>query len=471
LIVFALKYNSESESTFYAKILDYEKFTFPKKEWNIKFSKSVDDSTINDNNIFILNSNGEKHSIELEYSKKDKVVTIIPKEKYLSWEIYTVIINENVKSKNEEELTNPLNIEFDMLENTYNSGINDNYCEFESTGVVYDEEDFYNELKYALENFESELELEIKNSDENDYNINILNEICDDIPLLNYGFKSIKGETVKDSFGKEKMSVKFEYRLDVDELKKMKKIAQEKSDEIINNIIEEDMEDWEKELVIHDYIINNCVYDRDENEFPPEDYTDYGVFVNQIAVCEGYAKAMYRMLNSLGIRCMYVVGEAERPHAWNIVQIDNNYYQVDSTWDDMPSIDTGEVLIHKYFNITNEELSKNHTWEVENYPVCTNTRFLDENIEDLKSNIYDISIAENKEEFINNLKEAIRNKKEKIVLKVKNYSEKEYDVEESIQNIIDTNSSINFYGKFSYTHPNELTEGTTEYIEVIFKTF
>ena len=71
------------------------------------------------------------------------------------------------------------------------------------------------------------------------------------------------------------------------------------------------MTEFEKELAIHDYIVNNCRYDIEnlkEGTTPPEDYTAYGVLVNGMAVCEGYAKAMKLMLDRVNIPSLVVAG-------------------------------------------------------------------------------------------------------------------------------------------------------------------
>ena len=84
------------------------------------------------------------------------------------------------------------------------------------------------------------------------------------------------------------------------------------ADEILDEIIQPGMNDFEKELAIHDYIVNNCRYDIEENlkegTTPPEDYTAYGVLVNGMAVCEGYAKAMKLMLDRVNIPSLVVAG-------------------------------------------------------------------------------------------------------------------------------------------------------------------
>jgi transglutaminase/protease-like cytokinesis protein 3 len=95
----------------------------------------------------------------------------------------------------------------------------------------------------------------------------------------------------------------------------------------------------------------------------PESFTSCGAFVNGTAVCEGYAKAMKLLLDSQGIESLYVTGTATTSggtggHAWNIVQIGNVWYDLDSTFDDPVYVthsgyDTSnKVPSYTYFNIT-----------------------------------------------------------------------------------------------------------------------
>ena len=59
-------------------------------------------------------------------------------------------------------------------------------------------------------------------------------------------------------------------------------------------------------------------------------YTAYGAAINEKAVCQGYACLFYMMCRSVGIPVRIVHNE---DHAWNIVQIDDLWYNMDATWD------------------------------------------------------------------------------------------------------------------------------------------
>lgn len=107
-------------------------------------------------------------------------------------------------------------------------------------------------------------------------------------------------------------------------------------------LVSEDMEDYEKALVVHDWLAQNCAYDYENymldngiGEYVPDSsHQAYGALAYQTAVCDGYAKAYrYLMYDKLGIAC-YVTSSAQISHAWNMIEIDGVFYHVDVTWDD-----------------------------------------------------------------------------------------------------------------------------------------
>ena len=92
----------------------------------------------------------------------------------------------------------------------------------------------------------------------------------------------------------------------------------------------------EKALLLHDRLALYCEYDyanfiADKSKYNV--YTIYGVFVDRVAVCQGYSVAYKMLLNEVGIDS-YVVNSVKLDHAWNIVYIGGKPYHVDVTWDD-----------------------------------------------------------------------------------------------------------------------------------------
>ena len=114
-------------------------------------------------------------------------------------------------------------------------------------------------------------------------------------------------------------------------------------------VVKSGMSDLEKAIALHDYLAVNCEYDKenyDNDTIPADSYTAYGVLVNRVAVCQGYALAYKYLLNQIGIDC-YMVSSKSMNHAWNLIVLNGKYYQIDVTWDD-PTWDRIGRARHKY---------------------------------------------------------------------------------------------------------------------------
>lgn len=149
-----------------------------------------------------------------------------------------------------------------------------------------------------------------------------------------------------------------------------------KIENILSELIEPDMTEFQKEIAIHDYIVLNTRYDEENynnNTIPRESYTTYGTLINGLAVCQGYSETFKLLLREVGIESI-IVSSPEMNHAWNIVNIDGENYQVDVTWND-PTPDREGKTRYKYFNLTDSQMSKDHTWNYSNYPESTSDKY------------------------------------------------------------------------------------------------
>ncbi len=113
----------------------------------------------------------------------------------------------------------------------------------------------------------------------------------------------------------------------------------------------------EKVLLIHDRLAASCEYDYDNylaGTVPDAGFTVYGVFVNKIAVCQGYALAYLYLLNRVGIRSYYVTSVTVN-HGWNVVEVDGKLYHSDVSWDD-PVRDVLGRINHNFVLCSTAEL-------------------------------------------------------------------------------------------------------------------
>ena len=88
---------------------------------------------------------------------------------------------------------------------------------------------------------------------------------------------------------------------------------------------------YEKVRAVHDFLCKRIAYTPDEFY----SHTAYGALLNGSAVCDGYALSFQRFMDVLGIPCYIATGvRNNEPHAWNLVQLDGQWYHIDVTWDD-----------------------------------------------------------------------------------------------------------------------------------------
>ena len=155
-----------------------------------------------------------------------------------------------------------------------------------------------------------------------------------------------------------------EYAMTKDEYEQKKAELQAKADELGAKIVKE-TSDFDKELLIHDAIIDSCRYTDSDKLIAS---SAYGVLVNGSASCEGYAKAAKLLLDKAGIENYVITGTAKREdgasegHMWNVVFIDGKPYNLDLTWDDPIGEGVTQNKRYAYFNISDEEILKTHTF-------------------------------------------------------------------------------------------------------------
>lgn len=126
-----------------------------------------------------------------------------------------------------------------------------------------------------------------------------------------------------------------------------------------------DRSEAEIALELHDLLIEYAWYNEDAGS---DDYahTAYGALVENSsgipggALCDGYSLAYEYLLQRVGVTCTIVSGYAgssqdtAQTHAWNLVRLDGDWYEVDSTWDDLnPEIspsDESYALLQEAFS-------------------------------------------------------------------------------------------------------------------------
>ena len=169
--------------------------------------------------------------------------------------------------------------------------------------------------------------------------------------------------------------------------------AKTKAKTIVSQIINSSMSEYDRVKAIHDYLVKNVNYDLASiqngtiNQGNHPSHTAEGALCSNLAVCDGYAQAFELMCAEAGIYAYMMYGEGVTPegnesHAWNVVRINGEWYQVDCTWDD-PIVNgvvvgDGSNITYMYFLLTDNEMYADHvldtTWS-KNAKKCTSTLF------------------------------------------------------------------------------------------------
>lgn len=137
--------------------------------------------------------------------------------------------------------------------------------------------------------------------------------------------------------------------------------------------------EYEKVKAVYEAVIFSTNYDLGA----ADNQNIASVFLGGSSVCQGYAKATQYLLNHLGVMCTLVQGTVDtgEAHAWNLVQVDGDYYYVDTTWGDASyrmedGSEQGSLpeINYDYLCVTTEDLLRTHRIEgVVPMPECTAT--------------------------------------------------------------------------------------------------
>ncbi len=240
--------------------------------------------------------------------------------------------------------------------------------------------------------------------------------------------------------------------------------------DVLSQIITPDMNDYQKEKAIHDWILTRVAYDTTLAQ-----HSDYAGLVSPYkTVCQGYALLGYKMLNQVGIQTKIIEGVASnQAHAWNLVLLDGVWYHLDLTWDD-PVPDVAGRVTYNYYNLTDDQIKTNHSW-TKSYPAASTlfSSVLDAKIlgdianEAFYKDLYNKlgfqyllaeNTASNSSGLSTKLQQAIQNQQSEITVRYTNKSTLAADIKAAI------NSMGNIIS-YSYSYSDYM--GTTETTDVL----
>lgn len=168
---------------------------------------------------------------------------------------------------------------------------------------------------------------------------------------------------------KSRCTVLLKYRFDQETVKTILE-TMEKTVTTLKERIAGGLSELEVEKELHDYLASNVQY-RDLEA--PYSHEAPGALLYGIGVCEGIAKAFKYLADRFRLKAIVVFGNAVDSdggaggHAWNLCQINHEFYHVDVTFD---STLADGCLRYDYFNLSDKAIQVNHNWE-KTLPLCS----------------------------------------------------------------------------------------------------
>ena len=165
----------------------------------------------------------------------------------------------------------------------------------------------------------------------------------------------------------------FKYRIGRVKLTMMETAVNKKVEELGRTLFCSGMPNETKAFIAHNYLAKTVTYWLDKDAKPLDKsymQSAYGALINQKCVCQGYAEAYKRILDSQGISCEVICGKirgSAEHHAWNVVSFNNkDYYHIDVTWDAQKR---GSAR-YKYYGLTDADLRADRIWTRTSNIIC-----------------------------------------------------------------------------------------------------
>lgn len=140
---------------------------------------------------------------------------------------------------------------------------------------------------------------------------------------------------------------------------------------VLDEIITEDMSDYEKEKAVYDWMTSSLQNDSGLLTVIPSTQADcdnpYGVLKYHNAVCVGYATTFRLFMQMLGIDCK-VVHNTDRYHSWDLVKLDGDWYHVDIY------SDAGQGG-YANFNLSDQIRGRENDWDRSFFPAANGYKY------------------------------------------------------------------------------------------------
>ena len=168
-----------------------------------------------------------------------------------------------------------------------------------------------------------------------------------------------------------------DYHLPVEKIKQIKKETRQLAKKALKNIPKKGSDPYKIVRSVNDYLCDIIEYPEEE-PYEVVTHTAYGAFQNESAVCDGYSRAAKILLNERGIDCYMETGNTEGGgHAWNLVKLEGEWYQLDVTWNDANRTYNSDISDDdEFFLVTDSYMRQSRIWDENIWPESASHNYM-----------------------------------------------------------------------------------------------
>lgn len=141
--------------------------------------------------------------------------------------------------------------------------------------------------------------------------------------------------------------------------------------EVLDEIIEDGMSDYEKEKAVYEYLTSTLTSTTGILTVIPtgngENDNPHDVLKYHSAVCVGYATTFRMFMQMLDIECK-VIHSSDLVHSWDLVKLDDGWYHTDCYMD-------SDSCNYRNFNMDDNRCSNDHNWTREYFPAAEGKKY------------------------------------------------------------------------------------------------
>lgn len=228
----------------------------------------------------------------------------------------------------------------------------------------------YDEVYENLSNYKTSFEVQFT-GDTKTLNAR-LNQMIKDVEAKDrYLYENISNWKISMSSKSTSATIKFQMQYMM--TKQQEDFVNEQITSVLPTLYTEAATEFDQVKAIHDYVVKTMRY---SDQTVGSQYSTHTLLTENKGVCQAYALLMDKMLEQAGFETMYMKGTAGNDtHAWNLVNIEGEWFHVDATWNDPVGNEEGETS-HKYFLLTDSQIAKTHTWAKDAYPTATSAKYV-----------------------------------------------------------------------------------------------